>query len=525
MNKTKKLLSILLALMMMLSVVPFYASAAPIALTNRNVEIVVPSVSPTEINYGQPISDVTITGGEMWYIDGTGVKTKVEGYFIHRSTAVIPPANDAYEPMFKFVPTDSNYTCSATFRSGNTTYTGTWPTIKVKAEAVATLAEAPVASSLAVGGKKIYNSVLSGGKVVDGEGNDITALGKWQWPDTTIVVNESGTYTAVWKATNNDYDPISVDVYIAVEAVQTKTYFTDENGNETVPEIRWTVYSALSDTVLASHIEKLTANCGEFSAQVKTSNIDTTTLGEYECTARITPKNEYYSTEDLTFKFIVEPLEVSPYFTAYGNDTYMITTGDYTKKPRGTYDLYVDGELVMEDIKYQEEFTWRPEKSGTYNLKAVYNPVENDTFKVNDAVREMELMLTWKINCINCGAYDYMCGETATVNHSLGDKFGGWVFYDENGNEFTPENVVADESTSSVKFTMPDFSLTVEAKEKGAAGSDTSGGIDDIFGNLGDLTEGDSDNPFENIINNLVAFFKNIINTIKNFFRGIGDMT
>ena len=191
----------------------------------------------------------------------------------------------------------------------------------------------------------------------------------------------------------------------------------------------------------------------------------------------------------------------------------MITTGDYKISPRGTYDLYVNGELVMEDIKYQEEFTWRPEKSGTYNLKAVYNPVENDTYKVNDAVREnMELNLTWKINCINCGAYDYKYGETAKVNHSLGNQFAGWVFYDENGNEFTPENVVADESTSSVKFTMPDFSLTVKAKIVGEA--DDSVDSDDNSGSAGSTS----------IFSRFIEFLRNLFEKYINIFKTIFGM-
>ncbi|MBR2414006.1 MAG: hypothetical protein IKB13_05855, partial [Clostridia bacterium] len=63
--KTRKLISLLLALMMFVSVVPFYASAAePIALTEANV-----TVWPTasgEIWFGQKINEgVTLIGGEV----------------------------------------------------------------------------------------------------------------------------------------------------------------------------------------------------------------------------------------------------------------------------------------------------------------------------------------------------------------------------------------------------------------------------------------------------------------------------
>ncbi len=487
---------------MLMAFMPLFASAAPIKLTRTNIEIVAPSVSPSEINYGQTLGDLTISGGEVWY-DGT----QVPGYFTVYNATLAPAASESYEVYLKFVPTDANYTCTATFRSSNSTYTGTWPAIRVKAEAVATLAEAPVASAIKMGGQVLATSTLSGGKVVDANGNDITALGTWGWVTTlSTKVNESGTYTAKWTATNNDYNPVSVDVLVTVETVQIETCFVDENGNAITPEIRMPINSELNLNVLAPYIEKFTANCGEFSVlNISPSTIDSSVLGEYEYSARISPEDNSYSSGWLIFKLIIEPLEVTPKFSVYGNDEYMISTGDYTKKPKGTYNLYVDGELVLEDIEYQERFTWRPEKSGTYDLKAVYNPIENDTYKVNDVVLEDHVKnLTWKINCINCGAYDYRYGETAMVMHTLGDQFGGWKFYDENSNEYTPENVVADESTSSVKFTMPDFAITVEAVDKSAS-SDSDGLLGDT--DLGGLGE--------------CSIFANLIAKIKQFFNAI----
>ena len=77
--KTKKLLSILLALMMMLSVVPMYASAAdPIALSASNV-----TEWPTangEIYVGQILGEhITLVGGKVIY-EGVEVHLKEEGY-------------------------------------------------------------------------------------------------------------------------------------------------------------------------------------------------------------------------------------------------------------------------------------------------------------------------------------------------------------------------------------------------------------------------------------------------------------
>ena len=603
--KTKKLLSILMALMMMLSVVPFYASAAdPIALTTANV-VEWPTVKYKNADgmyyYEQPIEDgLELTGGVVTS-DGTSNGTIIEGEFVFNYEGRNLPTSGNRKAYIKFVPKDTeNYAGFSVDNSADVTFVVT-KTTPVLADAI----NDPVVATEVEAGATLASSTLSGGKVINPYNPDAPKLAasSWAWTTKKTVVNESGYYEArlvcgsyniiyaqvyvkvagdeatveieemptiadvkyqegltagdliisggkasvsgefkvkdasqalvggkntvavVFVPEDTTLDVVELSVTVSVEKLE--TFFVDKDGNEIIPEIRVPYKSECSSSIVKSLVEKLDVNCGEFSVTYTyiPATIDTTILAEYEYKVAIQPKNNNYETSELLIKLIVEPLEVSPYFIAYGNDEYEITTGNYQTKPKGTYDLYVNGELVMEDIAYQTRFTWRPEKSGNYTLKAVYNPVENDTFKVNDAVREMELMLTWKINCINCGAYDYKCGETARVNHSLGDKFGGWVFYDENGNEFTPENVVADESTSSVKFTMPDFSLTVEAKEKGAAGSDTLGGIDDIFGNLGDLTEGDSDNPIVNIFNNIIAFFKNIIVTITELFRSIGDNT
>ncbi len=606
MNKSKKLLSILMALMMMLSVVPFYASAEAVALTTANV-VEWPTVKYKNADgmyyYEQPIEDgLELTGGVVT-TDGTANGTVIEGEFqFNYEERSLPTSSTASRAYIKFVPNDTDkYTGFSVDRSTNVTFVVTKTTPIFVDET-----NDPVVATEVEAGATLASSTLSGGKVINPYNANAPKLAasSWAWTKKNTVVNESGYYEArlvcgsyniiyaqvyvkvsgdeatveieempsiadvkyqegltagdlivsggkasvpgefkvkdasqilvggkntvavVFVPEDTTLDAVELSVTVSVEKLE--TVFVDKDGNKIIPEIKVPYKSECTSSIVKSLVEKLDVNCGEFSVTYTRipATIDTTILAEYEYKVAIQPKNNNYETSELLIKLIVEPLEVSPYFIAYGNDEYEITTGNYQTKPKGTYDLYVNGELVMEDIAYQTRFTWRPEKSGNYTLKAVYNPVENDTFKVNDAVREMELMLTWKINCINCGAYDYKCGETARVNHSLGDKFGGWVFYDENGNEFTPENVVADESTSSVKFTMPDFSLTVEAKEKGAAGSgSTDGGIDldNIFGNLGDLTEGDSDNPIVNIFNNIIAFFKNIIVTITELFRSIGD--
>jgi len=598
-NRLKKSAAVFIAALLIMSCVPVVAFAAT-TLNNSNVEIVVPTVTPNEITYGQNLGEVTVSGGEMWY-NGT----QIPGYFTVSSTTIVPAASDAYEMMFKFVPTDSEYTCRSTFRKANTTYTGTWPTIKVTSVGVANLSEAPIASAV-IGGSLLDNSILLGGKIVDENGNDITSSGTWKWDDNSQIVTENSAYKATWTAEKNAYNSVTADVNVAVaynvltqptlsslsykyfkdfssddlEIIPgiikatdgltdipgtyefEKTYkftigtsynvnimfipddstlptyktsfaieitkgdiiFSDDEGNGIIPELTMPYGTKLDDNFARTLAEYV--NIGEnvwiYYRDIDGNEYDYsgTTPGLGTHTYKVTaipynPSTSNYKATELEFKLTIEPLEVTPKFSVYGNDEYEITTGDYTKKPRGTYDLYVDGELVMEDINYQERFIWRPEKSGTYDLKAVYNPIENDTYKVNDVVLEEHVKnLTWKINCINCGAYDYKYGETATVMHSLGNQFAGWVFYDENGNEFTPENVVADESTSSVKFTMPDFSLTVKAKIVGEA--------DDSVDN--DDNSGSGSAGSTSIFGRFIEFLRNLFEKYINIFKTIFGM-
>ncbi len=601
--KTKKLLSIILALMMMLSVVPFYASAEAVALTEANV-VEWPTVEYKNADgkyyYEQPIEDGLTLNGGVVTTDGTANGTVVEGEFQFNYEGRALPTYGNRKAYIKFVPKDTeNYTGFSVDNSADVTFVVTKTTPVFADEK-----NDPVVATEVEAGATLASSTLSGGKVINPYNPDAPKLAtkSWSWTNKRTVVEKSGYYEA--RLSCPSYEMIYAQVYVriigdtsvaveieelpAIEAVSYKegltagdliltggkasvegtfkvkdatqalvggkntvavvfvpedttldevevsvtvdvkkldTYFIDENGKEFVPEIRLGYKSEYSYSAIDSYIETLTANCGEFSVSYSSlpATLDTTIIGEYEYKVAIKPENSNYANAELPFKLIVEPCEVTPSITAYGNDEYMISTGDYQTKPKGTYDLYVNGELVMEDIAYQTRFTWRPEKSGNYTLRAVYNPIENDTFKVNDAMREdMVLNLVWDINCINCKANPCAYGEKAIVIHELGDKFAGWVVYDQNGNEFTPENMVTDTS-SFLYFTMPDFPVTVEAKEKGAAGSDTSGGIDDIFGNLGDLTEGDSESKLVNIINNIIAFIRNIIEKITGFFRAIGD--
>ena len=124
------------------------------------------------------------------------------------------------------------------------------------------------------------------------------------------------------------------------------------------------------------------------------------------------------------------------------------------------------------------------------------------------------------------GDYRYSTEIELSAN-STAENFEGWKITDAKGNEV--DLGIADLTATEITFTMPDCDLFVEAMYQKDEPADDNGGldIDNIFGDLDldNLTQGDSDNPIENLINNIIALFKNIIEKITGFFRAIGDRT
>ena len=205
--KSKKLLSLLLALVMMLSVVPFYASAAQIALKATHV-----TEWPTasgEMYYGQIIGEhITLSGGKVVY---EGVE--VPGHFEHIDPNISAEnAQVDYQADIKFVPDDT-----ATYKGFNKLYSKTKFNVNKTTPVFVNKTNNPLVATEVEPGAKLSTSNLSGGQVMNPYWpEEPKALAKtWAWKEPDTIINESGYYEAILSI-NSSYIVLYENVYVRI---------------------------------------------------------------------------------------------------------------------------------------------------------------------------------------------------------------------------------------------------------------------------------------------------------------------
>ncbi len=226
MRKLKKSLAVILAALMLASFMPLFASAAT-AMSKANATL----VEAPKLSYkgGEPSSnlvvpngatkaDITIVGGKLEY-EGT----PVDGFFSWSSSATGTPstsvlsAGDVTVSLY-FHPTDTTNYSRGSWRPTASSPIEGWPTLAVKG-LDAIIVEAPTVEGDLPMGEKLSALTLSGGKVVDADGNDITAQGKWSFVGSATKPEESGEQQVQWKLSG--YDVPKTYVYVTVKLVHT----------------------------------------------------------------------------------------------------------------------------------------------------------------------------------------------------------------------------------------------------------------------------------------------------------------
>ena len=562
--KTKKLLSILLALMMMLSVVPMYASAATETLTTSNIQtlptITVKDPNATTFYFGVEYRDIFSVADDEVVVDASG--NQVAGHFEIRETSTIDIGSLEIKRLnLTFKPDDTEaYT---TFNKNRVSIdTLTIEVLKTELALVDAENDSPKTTEAVASGTAISDIAISGGKVYNKNYPDREiSVTDWTWQDTSLTITESGYYNAViiFNYANDFIVPVYIEVessvvvpeiteaptatitygqawsdvtltggkvmagdtevagkftidnvgtsvpnagtytpaviftpddlekYTTCEGTATVTVnpapikFVDENGADIVPEITVPYGTKLGDRgdgagfLLKSYINLSGVLYIINFVDSEGNAIDSSTLipvGTNEYKVKISTDNKNYENAELTCKFIVEPIVIEINDAGYRSSTNELYAYLGKTNIPGTFDIFVDGELVGDDLALTYKTVtcpWTPTETGEHTIKVVYNAVNE-----NYVIADYEKAFTAKVQrtltydgyiMLSVGfrenATTAVMGDLVTIKPVLED-FGVWVITDANGNEVTLEGV--DLTAREITFTMPDHDVKISFK-------------------------------------------------------------
>ena len=314
-----------------------------------------------------------------------------------------------------------------------------------------------------------------GGKAVS-KATGLEVKGKFEVTDKwkNLLPRTAVTEIDIKFTPNDETEALPNEFKIPVTVKKATPKFVNENGEEIVPELTVPYGTAVSYDV-ANALKKFV---NFENPSVDYDNLDHMStlpgfntkpgLGTHEFRVRVSGDSNYEPVI-LTFKLTVVPVKITPVIT--GNKTLQIISTDGKQhNPEGTFDIYVNG-AKYKSVKYGEKFEWVPTSSGTYELKAVYNPTENDRYIIDDIYRTYEdIKLSWKLSAT--GRDDKLCvyGDRVTVaapalDPSRPEKpyyaFEKWSVVQGNP-QLSEESL----NNSEISFNMPDEDVKLEAVYK-----------------------------------------------------------
>ncbi len=226
MKKIKKSLAVILAIFMIASFTPLFASAAQVAANKTNCVLVEApkfklagaddstAVKDLVLPYkaeGYTWSDVAVVGGKITYQDEV-----VDGVFKVRDTyaaTALVIGTQTMTTRIEFVPTDTENFKKATWLSSASSPIANWPSLTVEG-LPASISEVPTVGKCVMGAR-LSTVTITGGKVVNGEGTDVTAEGTWSFVKATTIPSESGNFELQWKSSS--YSTLKTTVYVEVK--------------------------------------------------------------------------------------------------------------------------------------------------------------------------------------------------------------------------------------------------------------------------------------------------------------------
>ncbi|MBQ7295753.1 MAG: hypothetical protein IJW86_06130 [Clostridia bacterium] len=215
----KKTISLLLAVFMLVSCVPIFASAEAIALTRDNITewptlVNKDGSEPTvQLYCGQKYADYwALKGGEVRYdSNGNGELEDTEivaGAFVFNNTEEMALNSGTYI-WVNFIPEDqSNYTIIEKVTYGPVLNVGELITVTPE------ILEMPVASDVE-SGARLSTSTLSGGVAKNPITDEIITDAEWNWVSRRTKVTASGYYEAEL-VISNGYEILTKLIYVRI---------------------------------------------------------------------------------------------------------------------------------------------------------------------------------------------------------------------------------------------------------------------------------------------------------------------
>ena len=298
-------------------------------------------------------------------------------------------------------------------------------------------------------------------------GTDIEVPGTFSIIETkTDKVPNAGTYEVEVVFTPDDtesYIGFTTNVAVTVNAIPIS--FIDNEGNvvedfafEVEPGTKMNDIKALITTNLRVPKNAIIS--------VEDNNAYAQNGRKYKLTINHDDRN--YVGKELYFTVKFKNVELTPTITAIGLNAFKVNCGDY--KPAGTFTITCNGEEITV-TKANQDFAcevWT-DNGGTYEIKAKYNPAENDYFIISDAewaitvYAKRNLKASAMTYTVNGDAYasEIRANDIIVAKTSYED-FAHYVIKDGSGKEIVLEGV--DITSREITFAMPDHDLTIEIK-------------------------------------------------------------
>lgn len=462
----------------------------------------------TEIaNSGDRLRTSTLSGGTA--IDPT-TGEELDGTFAWKSSGTKVTESGYYDVVFK--PSDLDaYTlayCLVFVRiAGDDT----------EVTLVTMIEEAPTITNTLMAGDDWSEFTFTGGKAVDENGTEVEGVFTL---NHTGTIGTAGTRQVEFLFTpdNELYATATVKVTAIVNAIPI-SFGPDHKGTTIDDPFVLEVAPGADMGTVRDELKNYHLNWpGGASVQIEDQwgTAEHGRIYEY----RVSPYNNSNYTGNIAYvKLVFKDVEFAVSSASYAADAEEIYVNFNSNKPNGTFDVYVDGKLIGDDVKLANDrikVPYAPETSGTHTVKVVYNPTENDYYFMADYETEIQANVRRYITLKNTNSSQEISvngkaaypssayikyGDEISIKYGF-EVFAAWVITDAAGK---PVDLGVDLTSSEITFTMLDHDIVIAVKTT----LDEEETPDD----------GTADDANNGIFGGIWSFFRKIIDWFINIFK------